>query len=126
MDFRHDPRTDFRDPDELSREEAAEQVKALREGIDHHDYLYYVKADPKISDATYHRLFARLEELEGCTRSEARRRVEELGGRATDSVSSATDYLVVGDDPGSKLEDARQVDSVEILDEEGFEDLLRG
>jgi DNA ligase (NAD+) len=64
VDFRHDPQTDFRDPDELSREEAAEQVKALREGIEHHDYLYYVKADPEISDATYDRLFSRLQELE--------------------------------------------------------------
>jgi DNA ligase (NAD+) len=62
--------------------------------------------------------------LEGYTRSEAHRRVEELGGRATDSVSSATDYLVVGDDPGSKLDEAREEESVEILDEEGFEDLL--
>jgi len=64
VDFRRDPETDFRDPEELSKEEAAEQVEALREGIEHHDYLYYVKADPEISDATYDRLFSRLQELE--------------------------------------------------------------
>ncbi len=64
MDFRHDPDTDFRDPDELSKDEAAEQVEALRKGIEHHDYLYYVKNDPEISDATYDRLFSRLQELE--------------------------------------------------------------
>ena len=64
MDFRHNPKTDFRDPEGLSKEEAAEQVEALREGIEHHDYLYYVKNDPEVSDATYDRLFARLQELE--------------------------------------------------------------
>lgn len=64
MDYRHDPSTDFRDADELSKEDAREQAEALREGIEHHDYLYYVRNDPEISDATYDRLFSRLRELE--------------------------------------------------------------
>ncbi len=64
MDFRHNPKTDFRDPEDLSKDEAAEQVEALREGIEYHDYLYYVKSDPEVSDATYDRLFSRLQELE--------------------------------------------------------------
>ncbi|MFO8184373.1 MAG: NAD-dependent DNA ligase LigA, partial [Candidatus Aegiribacteria sp.] len=64
MDYRHDPSTDFRDVDELSKEEAREQAEALREGIEYHDYLYYVRNDPEISDATYDRLFSRLRELE--------------------------------------------------------------
>ena len=64
VDFRHDPTTDFRDAEELSKEEAEEQVKALREGIEYHDYRYYVKSDPEISDAAYDKLFSRLQELE--------------------------------------------------------------
>ncbi len=63
-------------------------------------------------------------QLEGYTRSEARRKVEALGGRATSSVSSNTDCLVVGDDPGSKLDEAREEGSVKILDEKGFAELL--
>jgi DNA ligase (NAD+) len=45
--------------------------------------------------------------LEGFTRAEAREAVEGLGGRAASSVSGATDYLVVGEAPGSKFDHAR-------------------
>lgn len=62
--------------------------------------------------------------LGGYTRDEAHAAVEERGGRATSSVSGETDYLVVGEDPGSKRDDAR-AEGVEILDEAGFERLLR-
>jgi DNA ligase (NAD+) len=61
--------------------------------------------------------------LEGYTRSEAQQEVEKRGGRATSSVSGNTDYLVAGDNPGSKLDDARDRE-VTILEEEGFEQLL--
>lgn len=64
MDFRKNPKTDFRDVDELSEKEARKEVEALREGIDYHDRRYYVQNDPVISDAVYDKLFARLQELE--------------------------------------------------------------
>jgi DNA ligase (NAD+) len=64
MDFKKNPSTVFENVDDLDEEEAREQVEALREGINHHDYLYYVKNRPEISDDTYDRLFKRLEELE--------------------------------------------------------------
>jgi NAD-dependent DNA ligase len=57
------------------------------------------------------------------TRDEAHERVARLGGRAASSVSSQTHYVVVGDNPGSKLAEARRQD-LEILDEEQFERLL--
>jgi DNA ligase (NAD+) len=57
------------------------------------------------------------------TREEAERRVEDLGARAASSVSGETDVLVRGEDPGSKLDDARQ-EGVEILDEEDFLELV--
>ena len=56
------------------------------------------------------------------TRDEAQERVERLGGRATSSVSGQTDYLVVGENPGSKLDEAGR-HGVKVLDEEGFERL---
>jgi len=58
------------------------------------------------------------------TRSEAEARVEALGGRATGSVSGETDYLVVGGDPGAKLDEARE-EGVTILEEGDFNRLLR-
>jgi DNA ligase (NAD+) len=64
LDFKEQPSTDFQDIENLSKEEARREVKALRKGIEYHNYLYYVKNKPKISDATYDRLFQRLQQLE--------------------------------------------------------------
>ncbi len=64
MDFKKHPSTDFKDIERLSKQEAAEEMEGLREGIDYHDYLYYVKNQPQISDAVYDQLFHRLQELE--------------------------------------------------------------
>ncbi|MBD3258263.1 NAD-dependent DNA ligase LigA [candidate division GN15 bacterium] len=49
--------------------------------------------------------------------------IEEAGGKVTGSVSKNTDYVVYGEDPGSKLDKAKKLE-VPILDEDGFSDLL--
>ncbi|NIV75617.1 MAG: NAD-dependent DNA ligase LigA [Gammaproteobacteria bacterium] len=64
MDFKKRPRTDFKPIDAISRDQARKEAAALREGVAYHDYLYYVKNQPAISDALYDKLFRRLEELE--------------------------------------------------------------
>jgi len=64
MDFRKNPSTDFKDTEDLSKNEAEEEIEALREGIDYHDHRYYVKNNPMISDAVYDKLFQRLQDLE--------------------------------------------------------------
>ncbi len=64
MDFKKNPRTDFKDSAKLSKEQARQEIDALREGIEYHDYLYYVKDQPAISDETYDKLFRRLQDLE--------------------------------------------------------------
>jgi DNA ligase (NAD+) len=50
-------------------------------------------------------------------------RLEEAGGTFTSSVSKNTDYVLAGEDAGSKLQKAREL-GVPILDHEGFEELL--
>lgn len=64
MDYKKKPNTRFKKISDVSKDEARRQAQALREGIEYHDYWYYVKNAPKISDATYDKLFRRLEDLE--------------------------------------------------------------
>jgi DNA ligase (NAD+) len=57
--------------------------------------------------------------LPSLRREEAAARIEALGGKVSSSVSKITDYVLAGEDPGSKLEKARKLD-VPILDEAAF------
>ncbi|HEY7606473.1 MAG TPA: NAD-dependent DNA ligase LigA [Actinomycetes bacterium] len=61
--------------------------------------------------------------LDGLTREEATRAIEDRGGRVAASVSKKTAYVVVGADPGSKAARATEL-GVPTLDEAGFQDLL--
>jgi len=58
------------------------------------------------------------------TRAHAQRRVLEAGGLFGTSVNGRTNYLVVGERPGSKLQKAQALGTVEIIDEEEFWELL--
>jgi DNA ligase (NAD+) len=57
--------------------------------------------------------------LRRLTRDQARDLIVRLGGRVTGSVSKKTDYVVIGEDPGSKADDAKRL-GVATLDEEAF------
>jgi len=61
--------------------------------------------------------------LSSLARGQAEERIKALGGSIASSVSKKTDYLVVGADPGSKLEKAQRL-KVPILEESAFLDLL--
>ncbi|MBV8689067.1 MAG: hypothetical protein JOZ59_03065, partial [Candidatus Eremiobacteraeota bacterium] len=54
---------------------------------------------------------------------EASELIAEAGGKVSGSVSKKTDYVVVGDDPGSKYTKAQQL-GIEILGEAGLRKLL--
>lgn len=62
--------------------------------------------------------------LEGFSRDEATKAIEELGGKVTSSVSKKTDYVVVGSNPGTKYDKALAL-GVQILDEEGLRKVLQ-
>jgi DNA ligase (NAD+) len=52
-------------------------------------------------------------------REDAKARIEEAGGKVAGSVSSKTNYLLAGEDAGSKLDKARDL-KIPVLDEEGL------
>jgi len=62
-------------------------------------------------------------ELDCCPRSKAKEMVEELGGQTADTVSKRVHYLVVGKDPGSKLQKAQKL-GIRIISEEEFLNML--
>jgi DNA ligase (NAD+) len=61
--------------------------------------------------------------LPGLTREEAAAAIKAAGGKVVNSVSKKTDYVVAGENPGSKLAKAEKLET-EILDEAGLRALL--
>ena len=61
--------------------------------------------------------------LQGFTRDSVKEAILSRGGKAASSVSKKTDYVVVGDSPGSKADKAEQL-GLRILDEAAFVELL--
>jgi DNA ligase (NAD+) len=57
-------------------------------------------------------------------RTEAEEMVEQHGGKILGSVSSKLNYLVVGEDAGSKLEKAKKLHTVKIISEDDFLKLI--
>ena len=58
------------------------------------------------------------------TREEAKKMIEDAGGKVTGSVSKKTDYVVAGADAGSKLDKAKEL-GVKVIDEKGMAELLQ-
>lgn len=61
--------------------------------------------------------------LQTMTRDEAKEKIRSLGGDVSSSVSKETDYVVAGENPGSKKENAEKL-GVPVLDEDTFLQLL--
>jgi DNA ligase (NAD+) len=59
------------------------------------------------------------------TRDEAKKMIEDAGGKVTGSVSKKTDYVVAGEDAGSKLDKAKEL-GVAVINEEEMQRLIAG
>ena len=85
------------------------------------------ESDAKASRATDERFagkqFVLTGKLTSLTRDEARALIESRGGRVNSSVSKKTDYVVAGEEAGSKLDKAQSL-GVVIIDEEAFQKML--
>ncbi len=62
--------------------------------------------------------------LPNLSREEAKARIEAAGGRVSGSVSKKTNYVVAGEEAGSKLDKAQEL-KVPVLDEAGLLDMLK-
>ncbi len=62
--------------------------------------------------------------MKSLKREEAEEMISKLGGRVSSSVSKNTSYLVAGENPGSKLEKARELE-VRVLTEEEFLEMIK-
>lgn len=62
--------------------------------------------------------------LESMSRDEAKEKIRERGGEASESVSKKTDYVVVGSDPGSKYEKAKKL-GIKTINEKEFIALMK-
>lgn len=72
------------------------------------------------------RTFVLTGRLEGLTREQAKERIEALGGKTASQVSGKIDYLIVGEDPGSKLDKARELKIATLTEGEFLELLGKG
>jgi DNA ligase (NAD+) len=61
--------------------------------------------------------------LPNLTRDDAKKMIEDAGGQVSGSVSKKTDFVVAGDDAGSKLEKAKEL-GVKVIDEKEMQELL--
>lgn len=103
----------FRQPDNLK----------VIEALVGHGVNWPVEQPVTRSSALEGKTFVLTGTLESMTRDEARERIEIAGGKVTSSVSSKTNYLVAGADPGSKLQKAEQL-GVEVIDLDGLLEVL--
>ncbi|WP_140944749.1 NAD-dependent DNA ligase LigA [Candidatus Thermokryptus mobilis] len=85
---------------------------------------FEVKPEEKAKKKLAGKTFVFTGTLKNFTREEAKEKVEELGGKVSNSVSRKTDYVVVGENPGSKYDKARQL-GVRIITEEEFLELIK-
>jgi DNA ligase (NAD+) len=108
----------------FSQKENVEIIKKLREaGLNFETN----EEEENIEDRKIQRLqekqFVLTGTLKDFTRSQAKKIINQLGGRVAGSVSKNTNYVVVGEDPGSKYQKAREL-GVDLINEEEFKRII--
>ncbi len=96
------------------------------EGLKEQDVWPEVRVDPENAERPkplQGKVFVLTGKLEGYSRDALKELLIGLGGKITGSVSSKTDYLILGQDPGSKYSKAQEL-GIPILAEKDLEDLI--
>lgn len=123
--------TAFSVKDAKKREERQKRAKVVYEYFKNpqnntvvNDLLKYVKPEPpkKTGDAKGKlagKTFVVTGTLENFSRQQAEQAIRDAGGKATSSVSKNTDFVLAGENPGSKLDKARKL-GVKVITENEF------
>ena len=106
--------------DYFSLEHNQNIIKKLKElGIN----FKYLGSEIKEDDRFLNKTFVITGTLDTMSRDEAKEKIELLGGNTSSSVSKKTSVVIVGDNPGSKYDKAKEL-NIEIWDEKQFLDML--
>jgi DNA ligase (NAD+) len=90
----------------------------LKQGVKVRDY-----DSPIVKNKLGRKSFVVTGSLPTLTRTEVHKKIVQYGGEVSSSVTSKTDYLIVGEDPGSKIERAKKFNT-KIISEEEFKELI--
>jgi DNA ligase (NAD+) len=97
-----------------------ELVERLREAGLQFEYEGRRKQGGKLHGLT----FVLTGTLPNLSREEAKQRIEAAGGKVSSSVSGKTNYVVAGDEPGSKLDKAREL-GISVISERELLEMVR-
>jgi DNA ligase (NAD+) len=86
-------------------------------------YLKFTGVKKQRGTALVGKTFVLTGTLPNYSRDAAKKMIEDAGGKVSGSVSKKTDYVVAGEDAGSKLDKAREL-GVKVVDEKGMEELV--
>jgi DNA ligase (NAD+) len=96
-----------------------EMMEALKEsGVN------MVSSHQEFNDLLEGKKFLATGSLEKYTRQEIKELVEKKGGNYISAVSKNLNYLIVGENPGSKYNKAKKIDTIKIIGEQEFEKLI--
>ena len=105
----------------FSNEEHLELIKRLKEcGVKTTEDVQ-INENPLFDGLT----FVLTGNLEGYSRNEAKEIIENLGGKASGSVSAKTDYVLAGEKAGGKLTKAKEL-GIKIITEDEFNEMIGG
>jgi DNA ligase (NAD+) len=109
----------------IAEQLADDQMRALIEDLRGQGVTMALEGPPPGEGPLAGRTFVLTGTLPDLTREEAAERIVAAGGRVTSSVSKKTDFVVAGENPGSKLTKAESL-GVPVVDEAGLLELLDG
>jgi DNA ligase (NAD+) len=102
-----------------------ENIKILEKLLRHIKIQKVSSSKPLASSSKlFNKTFVLTGTLSNMSRDEAKQKIRALGGNISSSVSKETDYVVTGENPGSKYDKANEL-GVQILNENEFEEMIK-